>query len=1566
MRYLVVIFWILICGSATGQEDCTNGIDDDNDGLIDLLDDECRCLAPTGYNFLEDFENNVCCPQYFTTVGNPFGIECLNGMSAATVGTPDYFHTCGYLGSPFGPDPPPVPLPMPSGMGAGGIVVMNNYVEYWGTCLPDPLQAGVEYEFSVYVGFNTNNVFGSNSPILFNIYATNNCTNNYPSSQIFCLDQDPNWYVLGSMTVSGNIGEWVQVSTTVIPGSNVEAIAIGSPCNFASGNNYYFFDDFQIIGGGAEEIPVEDIVDQTGNCITGVTLTSQTYANAQYQWFYNGVAIAGATGSTYPVPPGEEGSYQVMITINGECGISDVEEVEIDEEVLDLDGIVSEISCYNAGDGSITLDLPGINLPLDIQWSHGESTPTITGLSQGNYVVTVTDAKGCFNTLEFELFNPFELELILDYVIQPGNGNPNGEAAVLIAGGEPGYTLQWSNGADGYKETALSPGHYSITVVDNNGCIDTVGFDIFAPFQTQLNYSQSSCLVCNGTINVTVNGGVEPVEVTIINLQSGETILGAVATGLCPNTYSYSITDGIGNVFQDTVDLGLLSAPEIKPDSIQNIICVGDSTGYISVVVAGGSPGYKYKWSHGDTTAVTNNLLPGLYALTVTDQQGCKDTVSYLLSSAPALQGMVNTTPVGCLTGGTASFQVSGGSGPYQWLWSTGDTMQMVTNLIPGKYTVEVRDSLGCSKRDSVEVIQQGGILVQAVTSDAHCISASDGAIEITPVSFNGSLSYAWSSGDTTAMIDSLQAGVYSVTLTDEIGCIYTQSYNINYLPPFEVTADLVNNLCNGDSTATITLTTMVGGQLSFLWTNGATGFQIEGLSEGKYTVAIVDQYGCEQIHTYDLTDPPALMLETTVDQPECAGTDNGSISMMASGGTGQIEYIINGISGGELVTRLGEGLFQIEIKDENSCIIEEQVVLQFQSDPMLTYSITEAPCGETTGSLIDVSPAGGVGSYTYNWSNGSTTEDLRDVPAGNYLVTVTDDLGCEIRDTIPLTNTDGPAVMVSGTDVACNGESNGQLSINATQGSPPYSIYINGSLVSTTEITDLAAGKYEVAVVDAKGCEIKTSYEIAEPPAIAGIIVVVVQPDINKTTGSASLEVSGGKEPYTIEWDNGEVGPAAMALKPGLHTVTITDSSGCKAEADVTIVKSAIYAIWEEKDNSCAEECKGEINITIQNADGTETIAWSDGGTGTQRTGLCAGEYQWTITDGYGNTKTSPVVTISTPKPLKLAVEVKGESCENKGDGQATVSINGGTPDYTIKWDGVTGTETTSLSTGVHTLVITDANGCLTDTVVLLPVLSSANITTEVKDAICESGGELIIRTSASEIIDVLINGTKYSIDKELIIGPLPPAMYKIEQQISDSCFVFKEEVIIENENFITGGSIQTEIEVKEGEQVMLDISSWQIAGEYTISWEGIQQGICEETDAYDNCLKYVYIPDGPHEVSVYILSAQGCDSLVTFNIRVLVDNEIFFPNVFGTETQPVFKPADKTGQTKVESFLIWDRWGNLVHSEQNLLIGDLRGWNGLINGNRAEQGVYVFDLSVLQSSQKIKHWVGDITLLR
>ncbi len=1506
------------------QEDCTNGVDDDNDGLIDLWDTECFCVQSNGTLYFSDFETFDCCPWRYTIPSAPGGIDCLLGMSSATEATSDYFNLCNYIGASSPPNPPLVPFPIPSGDGVVGTITTNDYVEYIGTCLPIELIGGFEYEFSMQVGFHSNTGYMSGSPFVVAIYGTTDCIN-YPVMNDDCLNTNLDWFQIGTMTVVGNNGEWSYVSGTFTVPFNTAAIAFGGDCTSSSPvTDYHFFDDFMIVGPGNPQMEVDEISAE-GDCASGIELSTNQLPGAEYQWYLNGIAIAGATESTYQIPPGGEGEYKVMTLSNGLCGISLPYAVDIDENVLNWEESISHILCFGDNNGSIDLQLPGNHAPYQVNWSNGQTGATLEGLAPGQYSATVTDSYGCFGVREYDISSPAVLDVFINYIIQPGGSQNTGEVGISIAGGTPGYTIEWSNGANGYNETNLTPGHYTITVTDENGCQDLLEFDISAPFQSQLSFQSPTCSSCSGSITIEVFGGVNPVEVVITNLETGASAITNMMGNLCPGNYVYSITDGIGNSVHDTLDLSIGAFPTIQLDSINAGICPGDTTGLISVAVSGGTPAYQYQWSNGDSTALIKKLLPGAYSLTVTDKEGCIDTVKYQLDTLKPVLTNIVTMSAGCTNGGGATAIPLQSNGPVKWLWSTGDTTAMINDIGAGQYTVVVTDSLGCRKQDTVMVIQQGGIQTSFETSNAHCEQVADGYINLYPISFNGSVTYEWSNGSTEEDIDSLKAGVYSVTMTDEIGCRLVQEYTISTEAPYQVSADITSNRCNSDSLAEITLNITGGSNYQYSWSEGSISSMITGLKEGSYLVTVTDAYGCEQSYSYFITDPPLLALEVDFTPLNCAGKAEGEISLTATGGTGMYTYILNGTETGPNISGLDAGVFNLTVRDENGCTETSAVVLNALSNTSIATQTTEAPCGESVGSVIDITASGGIAPYDYKWSNGNTTEDLRDVPPGIYEVTITDKLGCEISDTIQLTNSDGPQLMISGEDVDCNGESSGQLMISAQLGSPPYNIYVNGVLVTGSEIKDLSAGIYEVAVVDAKGCEIKTNYEITEPPAIAGLIVDVVQPDINKITGSASLEARGGTGPYTIEWDNGEKGENALTLSPGLHKVTITDSSGCTAEVEVTIVKSTIYAIWDKQDNACASDCKGEIVITIQNEDGSEKIDWSDGGTGFIRTGLCAGDYQWTITDGYGNNITSPVVTIKAPEPIKLEVEVKGESCENKGDGQATISINGGTPNYIIKWDGVPGTEIANLNTGAHLIEIADANGCLTDTLVFLPGVISANINTEVKDAICETGGELTVQTSASEIIDVLINGIKYSIDKELTIRPLPPTIYKIEQQISDSCIVYKEEVTIERETFITGGNIQSDIEVKEGEEISLDISSLMIAGSYSIQWEGVQRDNCEQTDAFGNCLKYVYVPDGPHEVSAYILSDQGCDSLITFNIRVLVDNDVFFPNVFGVGNNNVFKPTDKTGKTKIESFEIYDRWGNLVYLERAVEISCL-----------------------------------------
>lgn len=215
------------------QEDCTNGVDDDNDGLIDLWDTECFCVQSNGTLYFSDFETFDCCPWRYTIPSAPGGIDCLLGMSSATEATSDYFNLCNYIGASSPPNPPLVPFPIPSGDGVVGTITTNQYVEYIGTCLPIELLGGFEYEFSMQVGFHSNTGYMSGSPFVVAIYGTTDCIN-YPVMNDDCLNTNLDWFQIGTMTVVGNNGEWSYVSGTFTVPFNTAAIAFGGDCTSSS------------------------------------------------------------------------------------------------------------------------------------------------------------------------------------------------------------------------------------------------------------------------------------------------------------------------------------------------------------------------------------------------------------------------------------------------------------------------------------------------------------------------------------------------------------------------------------------------------------------------------------------------------------------------------------------------------------------------------------------------------------------------------------------------------------------------------------------------------------------------------------------------------------------------------------------------------------------------------------------------------------------------------------------------------------------------------------------------------------------------------------------------------------------------------------------------------------------------------------------------------------------------------------------------------------------------------------------------------------------------------------
>lgn len=299
-------------------EICDNGLDDDQDGLIDLNDEECHCEPLEQVSLIPNasFEEQDCCPDHHSQ------IDCASGWVQASEGTPDYFHSCDYDGT----DIFNLPLPLPDGEGFMGLIngsFTGNYIpglkEYAGACLTTPLQKDTLYRLEFYTGFLSKNV----SPdIEIALYGTANCANlpfGIGDKSFGCPANSPDWVALGSVNVYGE-NQWVKSQFKVRPNQEITAIAIGPSCHLrtATNNDYHFLDQLVL-----KKITDFDLgIKASGEpCTNELVFEVKPQEGYKYQWYKDGIAIPQAVNYSLRNPPGA-GQYQVRLENNEGCKIS--------------------------------------------------------------------------------------------------------------------------------------------------------------------------------------------------------------------------------------------------------------------------------------------------------------------------------------------------------------------------------------------------------------------------------------------------------------------------------------------------------------------------------------------------------------------------------------------------------------------------------------------------------------------------------------------------------------------------------------------------------------------------------------------------------------------------------------------------------------------------------------------------------------------------------------------------------------------------------------------------------------------------------------------------------------------------------------------------------------------------------------------------------------------------------------------------------------------------------------------------------------------------------------------
>jgi len=836
----------------------------------------------------------------------------------------------------------------------------------------------------------------------------------------------------------------------------------------------------------------------------------------------------------------------------------------------------------------------------------------------------------------------------------------------------------------------------------------------------------------------------------------------SVGSPLClngPGPYSLTFCKPGNNI--NTYAITSIAAPTVSPDDSTASGC--NTTLYASGLLVASSltwtsvfPGpngtynsYLNCTSACDTVVVT----PGTNSPPYIDYQVCGvplagpcvsastwcDTVRVYVS--PPLTATVTPNPAAyCsnMPGITLTGSLTGGLPPYTTNWTNGPngTGTVVANgnsytaTSPGNYSYIVYDQ-------NYPTCPATLVNVPVSVSPAPVISAGPdqylcGTSATLSGTVSGSAGGVWSGGNGTFSPNNTSPNavytptpaelangtvILSFTSTGNGACLpVTDQVALYFYQPVQVSLSGPSIICFGQ-VGSITANATGGlAPYTYQWSTGATTQTISNIGPGTYTVTVTGFGNNPCVGTATITIPgnPQIIVTTSPNNAISCNT-TAVISASATGGTGTLNYSwSNGATTPSTVVY--SGTYVITVTDANGCSASNSVnVIAANSTLLVSINQPSMLCNGAT-TILTASPTGGFGSYTYSWNTGATSSSIV-AGAGNYCVTVTDGNGCLATACITVTQEPPLNVSVPAPSPVCNGTP-ASVTAYANGGQAPYT-YQWSTGQTTQSITQLA-GTYTVTVSDAIGCTQSATVTINQAPLLATTTSSGAVSCYGGTNGSASVNVSGGTQPYYYSWMPFGGGAAtAGGLPAGTYTVNITDAIGCTTTTMVTVSQPAALtaSITANTSVSCNGGNNGSASVSVSGGTPTYFYNWSPyGGTGASASNLGAGAFVVNITDVNGCTQ-SAQVTITQPNVLTANVaSAIPVSCNGGNNGSATISVNGGTPGFTFSWQpgGASGSTVTNLSAGTYTVNVTDLNGCSTQTLVTItqPPLLTATVT--------------------------------------------------------------------------------------------------------------------------------------------------------------------------------------------------------------------------------------------------------------
>ncbi|MDQ3046626.1 MAG: PKD domain-containing protein, partial [Bacteroidota bacterium] len=1061
----------------------------------------------------------------------------------------------------------------------------------------------------------------------------------------------------------------------------------------------------------------------------------------------NGSVTVTASGSTAPYsysfnggPFGESGTFGTLtagtytITARDANSCTLPVTVTITQPIALSGSITSQtnVGCFGGSTGSVTVSATGgtPGYMYSINGGAFGASATFNTLPAGTHTVTVRDANNCTFNITVTITQPPALTLTTTSTNATCTAS-NGSATVTPAGGTPAYTYLWNSpaGATAALNNGIPAGNYSVLVTDANGCSQTavvsVGVTPGGP-ATISSSTNASCAGSNdGTATVSMGAGSTP-PFTYAWTPTSQTTVTAV--NLAPAGYTVTVTDGNGCIATASV---VITQPTIISNAftMAPVSCFGGNNGILTSTPSGGTPGYSHFWTPGGfTTPTITTLTAGTYTLVITDANGCTRTVSTNVTQPTGMNLTTSNVSANCnLSNGSASVSVSGGTGPYTYLWNdpSAQTTATATGLPSNTYGVTVTDANGCTQTTTVTIADLAGPVATIFSSNnVSCNGDNDGSATVTVSGGTSPYTFSWTNGQMLPTATNLTANTYTVTATDMNGCIASTSVIIT--EPTLLDASIVVNYPNCFNSCDGSINSVaIGGvpPYSYIWSPGAaTTPVITSLCAGTYTLQVTDANGCIVSKIGTLVDPAPVTATTTVSNVTCSGLCNGTATANPSSGTGPFTYQWNDINAQTTQTATGlcAGTYTVTVTDANGC--SANAFATVISPGILASSITgsgNVTCFGACDGFASATVTGGSAPFSYNWMPGSTAgASVNNLCAATYTVTVTDANGCSASSTVTISEPVALVATISSVNVDCFGACNGAATAVYTGGTGPYTFQWTPTFQTTPTITNICAGIHNLAVTDANGCTATASVVITEPSALT-VSTTTTNSNCGNADGQACAAITGGVFPFTYLWNDpaSQTSSCANSINAGVYSISVTDANGCSVTgvANVNDNTAPVVTITSSNDVTCGGAANGDAQATITGGILPYAINWIPGGQTTAFiSGLSGGVHSIVVTDGVGCVGTASV-TINEPATLVSGITATSNaSCFLSCDGTATVNAGGGSPPYTYLWNDPA-TQTTNVATGLcaqgYTVTITDANGCISTSTTTITQPSALNI---------------------------------------------------------------------------------------------------------------------------------------------------------------------------------------------------------------------------------------------------------------